>query len=92
MRFQQLKRDPNSVVKKRLVKSKKSWVVVTGLSFAGGLLMLATPSYIAKAEVTATTTASTITTTNKSKSTVTSLEKPASTLSVTNSETGKRLM
>lgn len=90
MRFQQLKRDPNSVVKKRLVKSKKSWVVVTGLSFAGGLLMLATPSYIAKAEVTATTTASTITTTNKSKSTVTSLEKPASTLSVTNSETGKR--
>ncbi|AYE39012.1 BspA family leucine-rich repeat surface protein [Companilactobacillus zhachilii] len=90
MRFQQLKRDPNSVVKKRLVKSKKSWVVVTGLSFAGGLLMLATPSYIAKAEVTATTTASTIATTNKSNNTVASLEKPTSTLSVTKFETGKK--
>ncbi|MBL3532000.1 BspA family leucine-rich repeat surface protein, partial [Companilactobacillus zhachilii] len=52
--------------------------------------MLATPSYIAKAEVTATTTASTIATTNKSNNTVASLEKPASTLSVTNPETGKR--
>ena len=52
MRFQQLKRDPNSVMRKKLVKSKKAWVVVSSLSIAGGLLMMTAPSYVAKAEVT----------------------------------------
>ncbi|WP_338215232.1 leucine-rich repeat protein, partial [Companilactobacillus muriivasis] len=55
MRFQQLKRDPNSVMRKKLVKSKKAWVVVSSLSIAGGLLMMTAPSYVAKAEVTSGT-------------------------------------
>lgn len=40
MRFQQLKRNPNTIVKKKLVKSKKNWIVVSSLSLAGGLLLL----------------------------------------------------
>ena len=67
MRFQQLKRDPNSVMRKKLVKSKKAWVVVSSLSIAGGLLMMTAPSYVAKAEV--TTAASTTQTETKPSST-----------------------
>ncbi|WP_125711590.1 SLAP domain-containing protein [Companilactobacillus kedongensis] len=54
MRFQQLKRDSNSVMKKKLVKSKKNWVVVSSLSLAGGLFLLGTPTYVAKAATTDT--------------------------------------
>ena len=43
MRFQQLKHDPNNVTKKRLVKSKKNWVVLTSLSIASGLLLFSAP-------------------------------------------------
>lgn len=43
MRFQQLKCDPNNVTKKKLIKSKKNWVVLTSLSIAGGLLLFSTP-------------------------------------------------
>ncbi|MFC6177721.1 hypothetical protein ACFQAV_12965, partial [Companilactobacillus huachuanensis] len=52
MRFQQLKRDPNAVMRKRLVKSKKSWVVISGLSLAGALFLLTAPSYVVKADAT----------------------------------------
>lgn len=38
MRFNQLKSDPNSVVKKRLKKSGTQWVVVSSLFFAGAIL------------------------------------------------------
>ena len=44
MRFQQLKRDPNSVMRKKLVKSKKNWIVVSSLSLAGGLFLLGAPT------------------------------------------------
>ncbi|WP_334352016.1 beta strand repeat-containing protein [Companilactobacillus sp. HBUAS56257] len=50
MRFQQLKRDPNSIVRKRLVKSKKNWVVLSSLSIAGGLFLLSAPSVTVKAD------------------------------------------
>ena len=56
MRFEQLKKDPNSVVRKKLVKSKKNWIVVSSLSIAGGLFLLGGPSYVAKADVTTTST------------------------------------
>lgn len=49
MRFQQLKHDPNNVTKKRLVKSKKNWVVLTSLSIAGGLLLFSTPELVVNA-------------------------------------------
>jgi len=52
MRFQQLKHDPNSVMRKKLVKSKKNWVVVSSLSIAGGLLLLGAPTTVSvKADV-----------------------------------------
>ncbi|WP_125588073.1 BspA family leucine-rich repeat surface protein, partial [Companilactobacillus jidongensis] len=51
MRFQQLKRDPNAVMRKKLVKSKKNWIVVSSLSIAGGLFLLGGPSTVAKADV-----------------------------------------
>ncbi|WP_147007330.1 BspA family leucine-rich repeat surface protein, partial [Companilactobacillus nantensis] len=62
MRFRQSKHNPNTVVRKRLVKSKKNWVVATGISFAGGLLMLAVPEYVIKADTISTTTSATSTT------------------------------
>ncbi|KRK65577.1 hypothetical protein FC72_GL000018 [Companilactobacillus tucceti DSM 20183] len=52
MRFQQLNRDPNTVMRKKLVKSKKNWVVVSSLSIAGGLFLLGAPSYVANAATT----------------------------------------
>ena len=65
MRFQQLKRDPNNIVRKRLVKSKKNWVVLSSLSIAGGLLFLSAPTYIAKADTTTETQSVTTTLTAK---------------------------
>ncbi|KRK80123.1 KxYKxGKxW signal peptide domain-containing protein [Companilactobacillus nodensis] len=50
MRFQQLKRDPNAVMRKKLVKSKKNWIVVSSLSIAGGLFLMGGPSTVAKAD------------------------------------------
>ncbi|TGD22550.1 BspA family leucine-rich repeat surface protein [Companilactobacillus suantsaicola] len=50
MRFQQLKRDPNSIVRKRLVKSKKNWVVLSSLSIAGGLFLIGAPFTTVKAD------------------------------------------
>ncbi len=52
MRFQQLKHDPNTIEKKRLVKSKKNWVVLSSLSIAGGLFLLSAPSVLVKADTT----------------------------------------
>ncbi|WP_125763316.1 SLAP domain-containing protein [Companilactobacillus hulinensis] len=40
MRFQQLKHDPNAVMRKKLYKSGKNWVVMSTLTFVGGLAML----------------------------------------------------
>jgi len=50
MRFQQLKRDPNNILKKKLIKSGKSWVVVASLSIAGGLF-LSSPAVVKADEV-----------------------------------------
>ncbi|WP_334329258.1 hypothetical protein, partial [Companilactobacillus sp. HBUAS59699] len=77
MRFQQLKRDPNAVMRKKLVKSKKNWIVVSSLSIAGGLLLMSAPSYVAKAD---TTTEST------TPSTVVASSSPASTETTTPSK------
>ncbi len=54
MRFQQLKKDPNSIIRKKLIKSKKNWVVISSLSIAGGILLLSSPATV-KADTTATT-------------------------------------
>lgn len=50
MRFQQLKSDPNSVTKKRMIKSKKNWVVLTSLSFAGGFFLFSAPELTVNAD------------------------------------------
>lgn len=39
MRFEQLKKMSNVVLKKRLYKSGKNWIVKSSLSFAGGLIL-----------------------------------------------------
>ncbi|WP_164508276.1 BspA family leucine-rich repeat surface protein [Companilactobacillus kedongensis] len=39
MRFQQLKRRSNVILKKKLYKSGKNWVIKSSLSFAGGLIL-----------------------------------------------------
>ena len=49
MRFQQLNRDPNNVLRKKLVKSKKDWIVVSSLALAGGLFFIGS-STIVKAD------------------------------------------
>jgi hypothetical protein len=64
MRFEQLKHDPNSVIRKKLVKSKKNWIVVATLSIAGGIFLMGTPSMTVKADTIptqVTTDANTIT-------------------------------
>lgn len=42
MRFQQLKKNPNAILKKKLYKSGKSWIIKSSLSFAGGLILFGT--------------------------------------------------
>ncbi|WP_125711539.1 BspA family leucine-rich repeat surface protein [Companilactobacillus kedongensis] len=39
MRFQQLKHRSNSILRKKLYKSGKNWIVKSSLSFAGGLIL-----------------------------------------------------
>lgn len=50
MRFQQLKQNSNYVLKKKLIKSKKNWVVVSSLALAGGLFLAGSPSVTVKAD------------------------------------------
>ena len=40
MRFEQLKRASNTIVRKKLYKSGKNWVVMSSLAFVGGLALL----------------------------------------------------
>lgn len=51
MRFQQLKRDPNNIMRKRLVKSKKNWIIVSSLALTSGLFLFSSPTAV-KADVT----------------------------------------
>lgn len=76
MRFQQLKRDPNAIMRKKLVKSKKSWVVVSSLSIAGGLLMMTAPGYVAKADVAPAATETVTKDTSSSPTKITGTETP----------------
>ncbi|WP_125566922.1 BspA family leucine-rich repeat surface protein [Companilactobacillus insicii] len=46
MRFQQLKRKPNSILRKKLYKSGKSWVIKSSLSFAGGLILFGATQFV----------------------------------------------
>ncbi|WP_125591250.1 SLAP domain-containing protein [Companilactobacillus jidongensis] len=50
MRFQQLKRDPNAVVRKKLYKSGKNWAVKATLAFAGGIMLIGGSSLVVKAD------------------------------------------
>ncbi|WP_125763314.1 SLAP domain-containing protein [Companilactobacillus hulinensis] len=53
MRFQQLKRDPNAIMRKKLYKSGKNWVVKSTLAFVGGAMLLgASTINTVKADVT----------------------------------------
>lgn len=40
MRFQQLKKDPNNVLKNKLVKSGKTWIVISSLALTSGLFLI----------------------------------------------------
>ena len=63
MRFQQLKRNPNNIIRKKLVKSKKKWIVISSLAFSGGLLFLGGPTTVVKADTTQTSNIPTATAT-----------------------------
>jgi len=51
MRFEQLKRQSNAIIRKKLYKSGKNWIVASMLSFAGGLILLGTSSINVQADV-----------------------------------------
>ncbi|WP_164505966.1 SLAP domain-containing protein [Companilactobacillus insicii] len=52
MRFEQLKREPNAILRKKLYKSGKNWIVASTLAFAGGMLFLGSaPGATVKADV-----------------------------------------
>ncbi|GEO63937.1 BspA family leucine-rich repeat surface protein [Companilactobacillus nantensis] len=40
MRFNQLKKNPNAIIRKKLYKKGKCWVVASSLAFASGLMLL----------------------------------------------------
>lgn len=40
MRFQQLKKNSNNILKKKLIKSKKRWITITILSIVGGFISI----------------------------------------------------
>ena len=77
MRFRQLNSDPNSVMRKKLVKSKKNWIVISSLSLAGGLFLFGAPTYTAQAATTDATATTQTATVNSSTSS--STEKPTTT-------------
>lgn len=58
MRFQQLKRNANFVLRKKLYKSGKNWVVRSTLSLAGGLILFGGSQLTVKADVTSDSTQS----------------------------------
>ncbi|GEO63938.1 BspA family leucine-rich repeat surface protein [Companilactobacillus nantensis] len=51
MRFNQLKRDPNTVIRKKLYRKGKSWVVASSLALASGLIFLGTSGISVQADV-----------------------------------------
>ncbi|MDR4932401.1 SLAP domain-containing protein [Companilactobacillus paralimentarius] len=89
MRFQQLKHDPNTIEKKRLVKSKKNWVVLSSLSIAGGLFLLSAPSVLVKADTTNNQVQTTLTAKAPSTETQSATDKLAAVASTTTDNTAK---
>ncbi|CAJ1193245.1 hypothetical protein CPR19088_GLDEOEPO_00454 [Companilactobacillus paralimentarius] len=51
MRFNQLKRNPNTVIRKKLYKKGKSWVVASSLVLTSGLIFLGTSGISVQADV-----------------------------------------
>ena len=89
MRFQQLKHDPNTIEKKRLVKSKKNWVVLSSLSIAGGLFLLSAPSVLVKADTTNDQVQTTLTAKAPSTETQSATDKLAAVANTTTDNTAK---
>lgn len=58
MRFQQLKKQSNVILRKKLYKSGKNWIVATTLALAGGII-LGIPSMVVKADDADTNTVNT---------------------------------
>ncbi|WP_334329330.1 BspA family leucine-rich repeat surface protein [Companilactobacillus sp. HBUAS59699] len=50
MRFEQLKRKPNAIVKKKMYKARKNWVVASTIAFIGGVTLLSSQTLTAKAD------------------------------------------
>lgn len=72
MRFNQLKSNPNSIVKKRLRKSGKQWIVISSLFFAGVLFIGGSTTVHAEtvdANATSTLTTNSTNTSNKPETT-----------------------
>ncbi|WP_048699115.1 BspA family leucine-rich repeat surface protein [Companilactobacillus heilongjiangensis] len=56
MRFNQLKRDPNSIIRKKLYRKGKCWVISSSLAFASGLILLGTSGMLVQADATSDNT------------------------------------
>ncbi|KRN98313.1 BspA family leucine-rich repeat surface protein [Companilactobacillus kimchiensis] len=82
MRFQQLKQDPNNVLKNKLVKAGKNWIVISSLSIASGLFLM--NSITVKADTAPNSTP--ITQDQVQQPTATSNEQPQSTPSTSTPE------
>lgn len=59
MRFQQLKKSPNAILKKRLYKSGKNWIIKSSLSFASGLVLFGATQVVNVSADTSTSNTST---------------------------------
>lgn len=51
MRFEQLKKEPRAIVRKRLYKKGKTWIVASMLSFAGGVVLMTSTNNVSAATI-----------------------------------------
>jgi KxYKxGKxW signal peptide len=90
MRFEQLKRQSNTVIRKKLYKSGKNWIVATTLAFASGLFFVGINQEITvKAENNTTLTNSSMTTAVDSGTPINNIESKSISNADSDDTTGK---
>lgn len=88
MRFEQLKKNSNVIVRKKLVKSKKNWIIVSSLSIVGGFMLLgSTTTDVSAATTTSTTIEKSVNTSPSALATQDSNNKKSTPASTNNSTT-----
>ncbi|CAJ1193318.1 hypothetical protein CPR19088_GLDEOEPO_00461 [Companilactobacillus paralimentarius] len=69
MRFQQLKRNPDTITRKKLYKSGKNWIVTSSLTLVSGLVLLSFNQTTVKADTNSTASTESATNTQTSPNT-----------------------